>query len=139
MTAVLHAAPQTREDAARFVSATQATTIGAPGSRRCPECLQAVKPSKAAGFRNMFCCETHRQAHHNRATVRGRKLVPLVMAARITRDGSARDKETGKRTRRQSRSLMDAWAREDREAGRMPADEFAALRHKLGHDDGLFS
>lgn len=86
----------------------------------------------------MFCCPAHRTAYHNRATVRGRVLVPLAMAARVTRDGSRGDKDTGKRAARQARALMQRYVEEDRAAGRMPADEYAAMRHRLGFDDNLF-
>lgn len=113
--------------------------IGEPGSRRCPECLAAVAPSNAAGNRNMFCCSAHRVAWHNRATVRGRVLVPLIMAARVTRDGTRGNRrETGKRAASDARRLMQRYAEEDREAGRMPPDEYAALRNRLGHDETLF-
>lgn len=107
--------------------------IGAPGTRRCPECLVRVEPKIGAG--NMFCCAEHRIAFVNRNTVRGRQLVPIVLAARLTRDGSERMKGTGKHARRLSRSMMDKWNREDRLEGRMPADEYHALRVHLGHLD----
>jgi len=87
----------------------------------------------------MFCCAEHRIAHANRMTVRGRRLTAVAMAARITRDGSARDKGAGKSARRISRQLMDQWIKEDREAGRMPADEYHALRGRLGHEIDPFT
>jgi hypothetical protein len=101
--------------------------------RRCPECLVPVDTSK--DWRKLFCSNEHRTAYHNRQTVRGRKLVPLVMAERITRSGWCRDKETGKLARQKSRQLMDRWNREDREARRMPADEYIAVRERLGFND----
>jgi hypothetical protein len=103
------------------------------GKRRCPECLAAVDTSK--DWRKLFCSNEHRTAYHNRQTVRGRKLVPLVMAERITRSGYCRDKVTGILARQKSRHLMDLWNREDREAGRMPSDEYVAIREKLGFND----
>ena len=103
------------------------------GKRRCPECLGPVDTS--ADWRKMFCSNEHRTAYHNRQTVRGRKLVPLVMAERITRSGYCRDKATGILARQKSRQLMDLWNREDREAGRMPADEYVAIRQRLGFND----
>lgn len=110
------------------------STASAPKRvRRCPECLAAVDTTK--DWRKMFCCEPHRVAFHNRQTVRGRKLVPLVMAERITRSGWCRDKDTGKLARQKSRQLMDFWNLEDREAGRMAADEYIALRQRLGLND----
>lgn len=101
--------------------------------RLCPECLAPVDTSK--DWRKMFCCDQHRNAYHNRQTVRGRKLVPLVMAERITRSGWCRDKDTGKLARQRSRRLMDHWNLEDREAGRMAADEYIAVRQRLGLND----
>lgn len=101
--------------------------------RRCPECLALVDTSK--DWRKLYCCDAHRIAYHNRQTVRGRKLVPMVMAERITRSGWCRDKETGKLARQKSRQMMDLWNREDREAGRMPADEYIAVRERLGLND----
>lgn len=103
-----------------------------PG-RVCPECAVAVDVSK--DWRVMFCSAEHRTAFHNRQTVRGRKLVPLVMAERITRSGYCRDKATGILARQRSRQLMDLWAREDREAKRMPMDTYVALRERLGFND----
>lgn len=117
-----------------MIEAPQPPKPGEPGSRRCPECLAPVSPSKASGGRNMFCCQEHRQAHANRMTVRGRRLTAIAMASRITRDGSTRNKGVGKSARRLSRQLMDRWIREDREAGRMPADEYHALRGRVGVD-----
>jgi hypothetical protein len=115
--AVLHAAPGN----------------GTKAPRRCPECLAPVDTSK--DWRKLFCSNEHRTAYHNRQTVRGRKLVPLVMAERITRSGYCRDKATGILARQKSRQLMDLWNREDREAGRMPADAYIAIREALGFND----
>lgn len=70
---------------------------------------------------------------HNRATVRGKVLAPMAMAARITRDGSRGDTVTGKRARRESRHLIDQWAREDREAGRMDMASYMRARIKIGY------
>lgn len=137
MTAVLHAAPPAAATGQTAACGADARQIAPKGARRCPECLVPVKPSAAAGFRNMFCCAGHRVAYVNRNTVRGRVLVPLVMAARETRDGSRGDKATGQRVARQARALMQRYREEDNAAGRMGAAEYAALRHKLGHDDNL--
>lgn len=120
MTAVLHGLPES-------------TNGNGKKRRRCPECLAVVDTSK--NYRALFCSDAHRTAYHNRQTVRGRKLVPLVMAERITRSGYCRDKATGILARQKSRQLMDLWNREDREAGRMPADEYIAVRQRLGLND----
>lgn len=105
-----------------------------PGTRRCPECLGRFDVPRAQ-WRKMFCCDAHKVAYNNRQTKRGRVLVPLVLAERITRSGWCRDKQTGILARQKSRQLMDGWNREDREAGRMPADDYIALRQRLGFND----
>jgi hypothetical protein len=51
----------------------------------------------------MFCCEDHRKAFHNRQLIRGRKLVVLCMAERVTRSGDRRRKATGILARQRSR------------------------------------
>lgn len=101
--------------------------------RRCPECLGAVDTSK--DWRKMFCTEGHRKAFHNRQLIRGRKLVVLCMAERITRSGTARRKAAGKLARQRNRRLMDAWHQEDKAAGRMAMDEYFETRERLGFHD----
>lgn len=139
MSAVLHAPRTMAEERETMTDAPTTPPQGAPGTRRCPECLAAVSPSQAAGGRNMFCCAEHRATHANRMTVRGRRLTALAMAARITRDGSCRNKGAGKSARQLSRTLLDQWNREDREAGRMPADEYHALRVRLHQEPDPFT
>lgn len=118
---MLHEAPQMPQERKAAVSRC----------RRCPECLEALE---GASPRQMFCSAAHKQAFHNRQTVRGRQLVPLVMAERVTRSGSCRDKATGKKARQDSRRLMDRWNAEDRAAGRMAMDEYVALRIRFGFE-----
>lgn len=101
-----------------------------PKRTTCPECNQEFQP---VHVRQSFCSNEHKAAFHNRATVRGRMLVPVAMAARITRDGCAGDTDTGKRARRDSRRLIDKWAKEDREAGRMSMVEYMRQRHAIGY------
>jgi hypothetical protein len=60
-------------------------------------------------------------------------LTPVVIAARITRDGCVGEKEAGKRARREARQLMDGWAREDREAGRMSMVDYMKERWRIGY------
>lgn len=95
---------------------------------RCPECLTV----RERGRSGMFCCTDHKTAFFNRQTVRGRVLVPLVMAERVTRSGTRRDTQTGITARRDSRMLMDRWTREDRTAGRMAMDDYLAQRRRIG-------
>lgn len=101
-----------------------------PKRTTCPECNNEFQP---VHVRQSFCSNEHKTAFHNRATVRGRTLAPLSMAARITRDGCAGDKETGKRARRDSRRLQDRWAKEDREAGRMSMIDYMRQRYAIGY------
>lgn len=101
-----------------------------PVRQACPECSHTFQPVHS---RQLFCCADHKAAFHNRATVRGRTLTPMAMAARITRDGSRGDLDMGRIARRESRRLIDAWAREDREAGRMDMVEYMRARTRIGY------
>lgn len=126
MSSMLHGPPETGAGAPR----------GAPEEhvhRRCPECLGAV--DTRLDWRKMFCCEEHRKAFHNRQLIRGRKLVVLCMAERVTRSGDRRRKATGILARQRSRRLMDHWHQEDRAAGRMAMDEYLETRNALGFQD----
>lgn len=102
----------------------------ASGGPVCPECME---PFHRVHPRQLFCSPAHKKAFHNRATARGLTLAPVAIAARATRDGSTGDKDTGKRARRESRRLMDRWAREDREAGRMSMVDYMAARWRIGY------
>ncbi|NIJ34304.1 hypothetical protein [Sphingomonas oligoaromativorans] len=82
----------------------------------------------------LFCTDPHKQAWHNRQTTRGRVLTPLQLAARITRDGSRGDTVTGTYARQASRRLLDRWAKEDREGGRMSAVAYVSLRKSKGFE-----
>lgn len=126
MSAVLHGPPETGAGAPRGAAEEQT-------GRRCPECLGAV--DTRLDWRKMFCSEPHRQAFHNRQLKRGRTLVVLAMAERITRSGYCRRKATGILARQKSRRLMDRWAKEDREANRMMMDEYLETRERLGFHD----
>lgn len=111
--------------------ARKAASDGAPASRHtCPECAQPFRPVHS---RQLFCSPEHKATFHNRATVRGRALTPVVMAARITRDGTRGDMVTGKRARQESRQMIDTWAREDREAGRMDMVAYMKARLLIGY------
>lgn len=123
MNAVLHASPET------LVSALHAAPRSTPRHALCPECSQPFAPSQ---LRQLFCTADHKAAYHNRATVRGRVLTPLIMAARITRGGSRGDTETGKRARQDAEQLIERWVAEDRAAGRMSAVDYVALRLRKG-------
>ena len=104
-----------------------------PACRTCPEC-GARFALKRGQWRTLFCGPAHRTAWHNRATVRGRVLTPLVMAERETRGGTRGDTETGKAARRMACALMQQWKEEDKAAGRMSQAQYVRLRLKLGFD-----
>jgi hypothetical protein len=133
MTSVLHEQlvdPVTSEGVPPADSAKGKAPSWRPKRTTCPECNQEFQP---VHVRQSFCSNEHKAAFHNRATVRGRTLVPVAMASRITRDGCAGDTDTGKRARRDSRRLIDKWAKEDREAGRMSMVEYMRQRHVIGY------
>lgn len=133
MKSVLH---RPAESADTATGATTGTTrpVGAPApassAHRCPECSE---PFRRIHPRQLFCSNAHKIAFHNRQTVRGRTLAPLAMAARITRNGSRGDTETGKKARSESTFLLDRWAREDREAGRMTMVDYMRERWLIGY------
>lgn len=108
-----------------------ADAVPPPSGRHvCPEC---AKPFRPVHTRQLFCSQQHKDTFHNRATARGRVLTPMAIAARITRGGSRGDIATGKLARRESQRLIDQWAREDREAGRMDMVTYIAARSKIGY------
>lgn len=113
-------------------SAKSAEGRGPPRPARvCPEC---GAPLPSAAWRQLFCSPAHKAAFHNRQTVRGRTLTPLVIADRITRGGSRGDVATGRSARNRAQRLMDRWAAEDRDAGRISMVDYVRLRSALGYE-----
>jgi hypothetical protein len=115
--------------AANEGSARHGTASQPRATAPCPECgelFDRVHP------RQLFCTGDHKQTFANRIVVRGKMLVPLDMAQRITRGGSRGDIATGRRARQDREMLLDRWAAEDREAGRMSMVDYMALRYALG-------
>lgn len=127
---MLHARPHKPEKDSAPKVAGDGKAVAA-GERVCPECGQTFK---AAQWRQLFCSPKHKSEFHNRQTVRGRVLTPLVMAARQTRGGSRGDKGTGRAARGDADFLMQRWTDDDRAAGRMPMVAYVALRYRLGFD-----
>ncbi|SDC29643.1 hypothetical protein SAMN05444678_102226 [Sphingomonas sp. YR710] len=72
----------------------------------------------------LFCCTDHKNAFHDRWRIRGRQLAPLEMAVSVTRNGRIRDTDIGVRAARSAQRLKRQWAAEDRDAGRMPMDQY---------------
>ena len=99
--------------------------------RPCPECGASFAPVHAF---QLFCSPAHRDTWANRQTVRGRVLTPLVIVARITRDGTRGNRETGKRAAADSAQLIQRYRDEDLAAGRMAWPEYLSRRYEIGFD-----
>jgi len=97
----------------------------------CPECNQRFF---MAHPRQIFCKPIHKKAWETRQRLRGLQLLPFVVPARVTRNGSRGDKVTGKRAGRDADFLIAQWRDEDKAAGRMGASDFLKLRYRLGYD-----
>ena len=97
----------------------------------CPECMALFVPTQPG---QLFCSGAHRAAWNNRATVRGRVLTPLAIVARLTRNGTRGDRQTGQSAGHHANTLILRWRDEDREAGRMPWEDYLARRYRLGFD-----
>jgi hypothetical protein len=108
---------------------------GAPRPRCCGECGAVL--ARAPGKRNIFCAKACRVAYANRMTVRGRQLTALAMADRMTRSGTRGKPEArkaGAEASRRYRQLIDKFAAEDRDAGRISAVDYCAARQRLGYE-----
>lgn len=97
----------------------------------CPECNQRFYMKHP---RQLFCKPVHKNAWETRQRLRGLQFLTFGVAARVTRNGSRGDKETGKRAGRDADFLIAQWREEDRAAGRMSQSEFAGLRYRFGYD-----
>ena len=106
-------------------------TAGVGLSGPCPECLASFAPAHPL---QLFCSPAHRDAWNNRYTVRGRVLTPLAIVARLTRDGTRGDKQTGRRAAVEQAILIQRWRDDDRAAGRMEWPEYLRRRYAIGFD-----
>lgn len=61
-------------------------------------------------------------------------LTPLAMVARLTRQGTRGDRNTGRRATSHFNVLVQQYRDEDLAAGRMPWVEYLALRYAAGFD-----
>lgn len=105
-----------------------------PAGHDCPECGGTVTPR---GPRQLYCSPACKRAWQHRAAVRGRQILPHIMAARATRDGTRGDegaREVGAHAAFLARQLLQQWRDEDAAAGRMDAVRLAQLRRRFGHD-----
>lgn len=104
----------------------------APGSakaRACPECGERFLPVQ---WTQLFCGAAHKRAYNNRWAQRGAVLAPIYAAARVTRNGTRGDRDTGRKASADAHTLVQRWKDEDAAAGRMPAIHYVALRYRLG-------
>lgn len=122
---LLQGPPGTALQATAAISCTTDTRLP------CPECLT---PFVRRHPKQLFCTVEHRDAWNNRATVRGRVLTPLAIVARVTRNGTRNDRETGARAASEQATLIQRWRDEDRAAGRMDHPEYLARRYRAGFD-----
>ncbi len=110
------------------MSSVSGTTDTRP---ECPECRQAFARRHPG---QLFCTAAHRDAWNNRAAVRGRVLTPLVIVARVTRNGTRGDRVTGARAASELATIVQHYRDEDRAAGRMDHPEYLARRYRAGFD-----
>ena len=104
----------------------QAPVIGV-----CPECQV---PFELRQDTQLFCCPEHRTAWNNRMTVRGRVATPLMIAARLTRNGTRGGSLHGFRASVDLDTLIRRWRREDEAEGRMSTVAYVDCRYALGFD-----
>lgn len=82
----------------------------------------------------IFCSKAHREAWDRRNDTRGRRLITPTIVARVTRDGTRGDIETGKRASADKHIMIQQWIEEDKAAGRMPWPDFLARRYQAGFE-----
>lgn len=118
----------------------QATLPGVPAAsartKPCAECAAAFPVIR--GKRQLFCGNPCKQTNENRWTVRGKRLVVLLMASRQTRDGTrgtTEQRTAGRKAAAMMRELMQAIKDEDAAAGRADALSLFTARLKMGHLD----
>ena len=104
------------------------------GHGECPECKPAVRAFVRRHPGQLFCTTAHRDAWNDRAAKRGKVLAPLAIVARLTRNGTRLDRETGARAASDQHSLITRWRDEDAAAGRMSHTEYLARRYRAGFD-----
>ncbi len=97
----------------------------------CPECQAPFALQQPT---QLFCCAEHRTSWNNRMTVRGRVATPLMIAARLTRNGSRGGSVSGYRASTDLDTLIRRWRREDEGEGRMSTVSYVDRRYALGFD-----
>jgi hypothetical protein len=89
----------------------------------CPECGKSFEQTGGRGKPRVFCSDDHKAAHASRMTVRGKQLAKIALGWRLAR-GSG---DLGKFLFAEMTTMLDDWNSEDKAAGRMRADDYAAL------------
>lgn len=104
------------------------------GAGECPECKPDARTFVRSHPGQLFCTTDHRDAWNARAATRGRKLAPMAIVARLTRNGTRGDRATGARAAAEQHALITRWRDEDAAAGRMSHTEYLARRYRAGFD-----
>ena len=97
-----------------------------PVTRTCAECNQ---PFEAQNRKKLFCSAAHKLAFHNRCMARGKVLIPLAMAWRTKRGSGG----TAKKALAEMCRVLDSFAADDREAGRMRMADYVERGFDHGH------
>jgi hypothetical protein len=123
MTAVLDVAPETG------ISADRPRSRARRPAGTCLECRAAFERRQ---HHQLFCSAVHKRKWNNRWMKRGAVLAPLIIVARLTRNGSeGKAKDYGKRASRDCDQLVARWRDEDRAEGRMDVTDYVAARYRL--------
>ena len=100
----------------------------------CAEC-GATAPQRAAN--QLHCSAACRDRWNARIAARGKVAVPLLLVARLTRDGTRgddADQRLGRTAASQLRHLLRRWKDEDAAAGRLDWRTFLRRRYAAGYD-----
>ena len=85
----------------------------------CANCGGVIARKPKGNPHAAFCGAPCRQSFHRRQAARGQVALPILMAWRASRNRKA-DREVGRQALMEACRLMDAWAADDRVAGRPP-------------------
>lgn len=92
-----------------------------PGKTRlCPECGVKFTTRQGQGRHQQFCTPAHRAKFYSRCAARGKVILPYLMAWR----GRRGSRGIGATAFHEICSILDAFANEDRAAGRPKMDAF---------------
>jgi uncharacterized Zn finger protein (UPF0148 family) len=103
------------------------------GRMTCPECgVKFTRFHHSA----LFCSPAHQRAFHGRNMARGKVAMPYVQAWRSARNRKD-DAVVGRYAWAELCRMSDAWAAEDREAGRPGAVDY--VRSRMYQADGALA